>query len=244
MTDYVIVIPARYKSSRYPGKPLIDLNGKSMLQRTYEQCQKAVDSKLIYVATEDERIVQHCHEHGMNVILTTDNCLTGTDRVAEVAQQVKAGYYINVQGDEPLFNPDDITAVVNALKLYPGEVLNGYCPIDTAEQYNSLYVPKVVFKPNGELLYMSRSAIPGNKTGKFVKAWRQVCIYAFPYDALEAFAATPEKTTLEAEEDIEILRFLEIGFDVRMIELSTLSIPIDAPEDVEKVLKRLADDAR
>src|SRR5258707_331169 len=123
--DYIVVIPARYKSTRFPGKPLIDLAGKSMLQRTYEQCTKAVDASLVYVATEDEKIVHHCRQFGMNVLLTTDNCLTGTDRIAEVAQQIKADYYINVQGDEPLCSPDDIKAIIKSFKNYPGEILNG-----------------------------------------------------------------------------------------------------------------------
>ncbi|RVT99802.1 3-deoxy-manno-octulosonate cytidylyltransferase [Mucilaginibacter limnophilus] len=237
--EYIVVIPARYKSSRFPGKPLIDLKGKSMLQRTYEQCLKAVDKSLVYVATEDERIVQHCKDHDMNVLLTSDNCLTGTDRIAEVSKQIKADYYINVQGDEPVFNPDDITKIIVSLKGYPGEILNGYCAINTEKQYRSLSVPKVVFKPDGSLLYMSRSSIPGNKAGSFVKAWRQVCIYAFPYDALQQFASTYHKTPLEEQEDIEILRFIELGFDVRMLELSADSVAVDTPEDIEEVLKRL-----
>jgi 3-deoxy-manno-octulosonate cytidylyltransferase (CMP-KDO synthetase) len=99
---YIIVIPARYKSTRFPGKPLIDLNGKSMVQRTYEQCLKAVPKDLVFVATEDSRIQKHCEDFEMNVILTSDDCLTGTDRVAEVADTIEADYYINVQGDEPL----------------------------------------------------------------------------------------------------------------------------------------------
>ena len=237
--EYIVVIPARYKSTRFPGKPLIDLNGKSMLLRTYEQCKKAVDEKLIYVATEDARIVEHCKEFGMNVLLTTDNCLTGTDRVAEVSQQIKVDYYINVQGDEPVFDPEDIRIIISRLHDHPGEILNGYCPIDTEKQYRSVSVPKVVFRPDGRLLYMSRSAIPGNKKGEFVKGWRQVCIYAFPYDALQEFTATDTKTVLEAEEDIEIMRFIELGYEVRMLQLSSSSIPIDTPEDMEEVLKRL-----
>ncbi|RZA00862.1 MAG: 3-deoxy-manno-octulosonate cytidylyltransferase [Sphingobacteriaceae bacterium] len=237
--DYIVVIPARYKSTRFPGKPLIDLNGKSMLLRTYEQCKKAVDEKLIYVATEDQRIVDHCNQFGMNVLLTSDNCLTGTDRVAEVSQQIKADYYINVQGDEPVFDPEDITIIISRLKAHAGEILNGYCAIASEKQYRSVSIPKVVFRPDGRLLFMSRSAIPGNKQGEFVKGWRQVCIYAFPYDALQDFAATKVKTNLEAEEDIEIMRFIELGYEVRMLQLSSSSIAVDTPEDMEEVLKRL-----
>ena len=241
--NFIVVIPARYQSTRFPGKPLIDINGKSMLLRTYEQCIQAVDKSLVYVATEDQRIVEHCESFGIQVLLTSDNCLTGTDRIAEVAAMVKADYYINVQGDEPLFNPDDITQMISRLDTYPGEILNGYCPITDERQYRSKSVPKVVFRPDGRLLYMSRSPVPGNKSLDFVKAWRQVCVYAFPYTALKAFAETKNKTVLEAEEDIEILRFLELNYEVRMIELSSESIAIDNPEDLTEVLAKLKEDA-
>jgi len=241
--DYIVVIPARYQSSRFPGKPLTVINGKSMLQRTYEQCIKAVDKSLVYVATEDQRIVDHCNSLGIQVLLTSDNCLTGTDRIAEVANLVKADYYINVQGDEPLFNPDDITKIISRLDTHPGEILNGYCAITDERQYRSKSVPKVVFRPDGRLLYMSRSPVPGNKGLDFVKGWRQVCVYAFPFDALKSFAAATHKTTLEAEEDIEILRFLELNYEVRMIELSSESIAVDNPEDLTEVLAKLKEDA-
>ena len=167
--EVVLIIPARYKSTRFPGKPLTDIKGKSMIRRVFEQCAKAFPANKIYVATEDERIVEHCHKYGINTLLTSDDCLTGTDRIAEAAKQVEADYYINVQGDEPLFNPDDITTVLNQLDKYNGEIINGYCAIDDDEQYRSLSVPKVVFRPDGRMLSMSRSPIPGNKANIFIK---------------------------------------------------------------------------
>jgi 3-deoxy-manno-octulosonate cytidylyltransferase (CMP-KDO synthetase) len=241
--DFVIVIPARYKSTRFPGKPLTDIVGKSMLLRTYEQCLKAVNKEFIYVATEDQRIVDHCNQHGINVLLTSDNCLTGTDRIAEVADLIKADYYINVQGDEPVFDPGDILKIIVEIKNGSGDIINGYCAIDNEEQYKNVSVPKVVFRPDGRLLYMSRSPIPGNKTGNFQKGWRQVCIYGFPASSLRAFASIPTKLQLEQEEDIEILRFLELGFEVKMVELSSNSIAVDNPEDVIKVTERLVNNA-
>ena len=99
---YILVIPARYQSSRFPGKPLIDIDGKSMIKRVYEQCVKAVDPSLIYVATEDQRIKEHCEKNSIQCLITSNNCLTGTDRVGEVAKMIEADYYINIQGDEPL----------------------------------------------------------------------------------------------------------------------------------------------
>ncbi|MCB7480618.1 3-deoxy-manno-octulosonate cytidylyltransferase [Christiangramia sediminis] len=240
MKEFIIVIPARLQSTRLPEKPLILIKGKSIIQRTYEQCLKAVKKELIYIATDSIRIYDHCKALNMNVLMTSKDVLTGTDRVCEVAEQIEAKYYINVQGDEPVFNPDDIKVVLRKLDSIKDEstIINGYTSIKNFSEYNSVSVPKVVFKPNGELLYMSRSPIPGNKSSKFIKAWRQVCIYAFPNEALKNFSKI-KKTPLEEQEDIEILRFLELGYKVNMIELSSQSIPVDHPEDVLKVEKFL-----
>lgn len=235
MDDFVIVIPARYRSLRLPGKPLIDLEGKSMLLRTFEQCCKAVAAEYIYVATDDERIFTHCVENNMQVEMTASDCLTGTDRIADFAKKVRVKTYINVQGDEPLMNPEDLREIIKTSKNHPTDIINGYAAITSEEQYKSLHIPKVVFRPDKRLLYMSRSPIPGNKQGVFQKSWRQICIYAFPSDSLSKFAKQKQKTSLEQEEDIEILRFLELGFDVRMVELSTGSIAVDTPEDAIKV---------
>ena len=237
--DFILVIPARYASSRLPGKPLLDLLGHSLLERTYKQCLKAVEPDKVIIATDDERIVSHCKDKNMQVVMTSKNCLTGTDRVAEVAEQIDADYYINVQGDEPLMNPQDIIDTIEATKNYKGDIINGYAPITRETQKTSVTIPKLVFRPDGRLLYMSRAPIPGNKSGNFEKAWRQICIYAFTKHSLHAFVATNKKTPLEAEEDIEILRFLELGYDVRMVPLSAESIAVDIPEDVERVKEKL-----
>jgi len=237
----VIVIPARYSSTRFPGKPLLELNGKTMVQRVYEQCLKAVEAESIYVATEDSRILDHCNKLGIKCILTSDDCLTGTDRVAEVSNVIQADYYINVQGDEPVFNPEDIRNLMSHLPTANGKILNGYCDITSESDFRSTSVPKVVFREDKRLLYMSRATIPGNKKDAFSFGYRQVCIYAFPKSALTDFASRKDKSFFEKEEDIEILRFLEMGYDVQMVEMSSESIPIDNPEDVEKVLNRIAD---
>lgn len=235
-----IVIPARYRSGRLPGKPLIRLAGVPMIERTYRQCAKAFPAERIYVATDDDRIAEHCRMAGIQVVMTSCDCLTGTDRVAEAAKQIDADMFINVQGDEPLFNPDDIKAVVAAAAAHPGEVLNGYGEISEEALFRSPSMPKVVFDQAERLLYMSRAAIPTSKMQEFRSAWRQVCIYAFPRHALEQFAAHGRKTPLEAIEDIEILRFLELGVPVRMVKVSSDSIPVDNPEDVALVEAVLA----
>ena len=235
----IIVIPARMQSSRLPGKPLIDINGQTLLQRTYNQCLKAFPRERIYVATDDVQIESHCKAKNIQVVMTSPDCLTGTDRVAEVAEQIEADYYINVQGDEPLMNPQDILDTEVAIQKYKGEVINGYAKVKDEYLYTSLSIPKLVFRPDGRLLYMSRSPIPGNKTGNFEASWRQICVYAYPKSALRDFVRYGKKTPLEAMEDLEILRFLELGYEVRMIPLSSDSIAVDVPEDVEKVKLKL-----
>ncbi|MBD9501520.1 3-deoxy-manno-octulosonate cytidylyltransferase [Pseudomonas sp. BGr12] len=231
--DYAVIIPARYQSSRLPGKPLVQLNGVPMIVRTYRQCLKACPAERIHVATDDDRIREVCEQHGISVLMTSSQCLTGTDRLAECAQQLDAEVFINVQGDEPVFNPDDLRRMIEACGQWPGEVLNGYCAIEEEAQFRSTSTPKVVLRPDGRLLYMSRATIPGTKSNEFVRGWRQVCLYAFPRESLAAFAACDSKTPLESLEDIEILRFLELGWEVRMLELSQDSIAVDNPEDVD-----------
>lgn len=235
----IVVIPARYQSSRLPGKPLVDIAGETLLRRTYLQCAKAVPAARIYVATDDDRIKAHCDQHGMRVVMTSPDCATGTDRVAAVAEKIPAELYVNVQGDEPLCNPADIVAIIRAARKFPGEVLNGFCKISDEELFRSPTIPKAVVRPDGRLLYMSRAAIPSTKALSFVKSWRQICIYAFTPEALKAFSAAPAKTPLEQLEDIEILRFLELGFEVRMVPMSDVSIAVDTPEDVERVAAAL-----
>jgi 3-deoxy-manno-octulosonate cytidylyltransferase (CMP-KDO synthetase) len=237
-----LVIPARYKSTRFPGKPLTDIAGKTMLLRVFEQCAKAFPKEAIYVATEDERIMKYCEVNGIQGILTTDDCFTGTDRVAEAAEQLDADVYINVQGDEPVFNPDDIKLLLEQVKAHPEQVYCGYCDIDDEAMYLSHSTPKMVMGLKGQLLYMSRSGIPGNKAGSFNFAYRQVCAYAFPKDALKIYKACTSKTPLEQEEDLELLRFIEMGYPVQLVKMSKLSIPVDHPEDVSKVIERLNHD--
>ena len=235
--NFVLIIPARYKSSRFPGKPLALLKGKSMIRHVYDQCLKAVPKDSIYVATEDERIADHCKQNNIQYIMTSDECLTGTDRLCEVSKLVEADYYINIQGDEPLFNPIDIQNLIQELSkqknLY--DVYCGYCSIDSEDTFFSFNMPKVIFNKRKELIYMSRAPIPSNKNNKFKKGYRQVCGYAFSKKSLEIFDIK-SKTYFESIEDIELLRFLELGVKVKMVEMSKKSIPVDVKEDIEKVL--------
>jgi len=232
----VIIVPARYASGRLPGKPLIELLGRSVLERTVGQCLKAFPKEQVFVATDDDRIAEHCQSIGIGVIMTPDDCLTGTDRVACAIAELDADLIINVQGDEPVIDPEDIRLVHQAAQVHQGEVICGYSPLNDESLFRSLTIPKVVFRPDGRLLYMSRTPIPGSKTGDFVAgaAFRQICIYAFPRDALLDFASQSTKTPLESQEDIEMLRFMELGYEVRMVELSDQSVAVDVPEDINR----------
>ena len=245
VNDFLVVIPARYKSSRFPGKPLSDLCGKSLLKHVWEKCVQAVSEENVIVATDDHRIMDHCNDEGMEALLTSDSCLTGTDRLAEVAQKIKKKHYINVQGDEPLINPDDIRKIICKSLVDPEIIFNGMCDITDKEDFISYNVPKVVCSGNNDLLYMSRAPIPSNKSGDFIKAKRQVCIYSFPRDSLLKFANCSGKSPNESIEDIEIIRFLELGLKVRMVEVSDNPVAVDTEEDLlraEKIISGTTDE--
>jgi 3-deoxy-manno-octulosonate cytidylyltransferase (CMP-KDO synthetase) len=235
MVNYAVIIPARYQSSRLPGKPLVDICGLPMIVRTYQQCVKTCSKDSVYVATDDERIRKICEGYGIQVIMTSSTCLTGTDRVAECADKLDAEIFLNVQGDEPVFNPDDLRVLLEAVEEFPGEILNGYCVLEDEIMFRSGNIPKVVMRPDGRLLYMSRAFIPSTKGFEFKGGWRQVCAYAFPRTKLKVFTETSQKMPLESIEDIEILRFLEMGYDIRMIKMSNQSIAVDVLEDIQKV---------
>ena len=233
---YIVVIPARFKSKRLPGKPLANIGGLPMIVRTYNQCAKVVSKDKIVVATDNLKIKNVCDEYNIKSIITSNKCLTGTDRVAEVAKKIKAKSYINVQGDEPIFNPKDIVKLMKMSKKYPNDILNGYSDIKSKKLFYSRNIPKVIFSKKKKLLYMSRSPIPGSKKKKFNKSYRQICAYVFPRKKLLKFKSNV-KSDFEMIEDIEILRFLELGFDVQMIKLTGSSISVDIKSDVKKILK-------
>lgn len=232
---FIIVIPARYKSSRFPGKPLANIAGKSMILRVWEICCKAIDSSKVYVATDDKRIEEHCLLYGINVVMTSESCLTGTDRIYEVSKKIDADIYVNVQGDEPLVNYEDILRIVDAACANPGCVINAMSKINNESDFRSPSVPKVITKEDGKLLYMSRAAIPTNKNFEFISAMKQVCIYAFPKQSLKTFSEKNQKTPIENIEDIEIIRFLELGYNVNMVEVESTSYAVDFPKDIERI---------
>ena len=239
----IIVIPARYKSSRFPGKPLVKILGKPMIQWTAEISAKAVGKENIFIATDNVKIERAVSRMGYKVIMTSKKCLTGTDRLAEVSKKIKADIYVNVQGDEPLIDPNDIIKIINAKKNNPNDVINGFTAIEDNVNPDSVNIPKVVFNEDNILLYMSRKKIPGFKRDKDKpkKFYKQVCIYAFNREELEAFSKFGRKSTLEQSEDIEILRFLDLGKTIRLVETESSSLAVDVPEDVIKIEKVMSD---
>lgn len=235
------IIPARYKSTRFPGKPLAMIAGKPMVIRVAERVAQALGKENTVIATDDERICQLANEFDYTSIMTSKSAPTGTDRLAEVALKMPADIYINVQGDEPTVEPSDIELVAAQKKLFPQMVINAMTLLGPGEDPADLTIPKVVVNRCNELIYMSRSPIPGVKeiNKKSPTYWKQVCIYAFTSQELRAFADFGRKSHLEEYEDIEILRFFDLGIRVKMVETSSTTIAVDLPEHVLKVERYL-----
>ncbi len=237
---YGVIIPARYKSSRFPGKPLIDLCGKPMVQHVWERCVSAVGAENVFIATDSDLISVAASAFGANVIMTSETCKTGTDRIAEANLQLNLDFIINVQGDEPLINPADILAVRDFFIEDPTCVVNAYCKLSDLENPRSTTIPKVVVSKFGRLLYISRSVVPFGKSGELPSViYKQVCIYAFSKDHLSFFYSNEDKAPLEAVEDIEILRFIENDYNVRMLEVGQGSLAVDVFDDVARVVRHL-----
>ncbi len=242
----IVVIPARYKSTRFPGKPLVTILGKPMILWVAELSSKAVGIDNVYIATDDLRISDVAKKSGYHVVMTDANALTGTDRLAEVAKKIDADIYVNVQGDEPLVNPQDIINIINEKKKYIDCVINGYCEIDKSEDIKSVNIPKVIFTEDRRMIYMSRNPLPGFKDKKDEpkEYYKQVCIYAFNREELLKYGDYAKKSYIEGIEDIEILRFIELRKTVRMVKTTSGSLAVDIPDDVNNVeiaLKRLND---
>lgn len=233
--NFIVIIPARMKSNRLPGKPLIKIQNIPMVIRTYLQCRKVVKNELIFIATDSKKIQNVCKNYGAQSILTSSKCLTGTDRVAEVAKKINARLYINIQGDEPIFNPKDLKKLIKYSLKNSKEIVSGYSNISQERMYNDLNVPKVVLDKNQYLLYASRAPVPSNKKGNFISAQRQICAYSFPREVLRFFDKSKKKTPLESVEDIEYLRFIENGVRIKCIKMSGTSLAVDNSFDLNLV---------
>lgn len=229
------IIPARYKSSRFPGKPLELIAGKPLVQRVYERASKCRDLDSLCVATEDERIESFCRTLGIPVVMTSDRHPTGTDRLAEVARRVKADLYVNIQGDEPLIDPGSITAAIKGLlKSKPRTVTCLMKKISAPDEIQSVNVPKVVVNDQNKVVFFSRLPIPFAK-GKVPSVhYKQVCVYAFTRNTLATFARLPQSRN-ERVEEIELLRLTDNGVPIQMVEVKRESIAVDVPGDIRRV---------
>jgi 3-deoxy-manno-octulosonate cytidylyltransferase (CMP-KDO synthetase) len=240
--NVLAIIPARFGSSRLPGKPLASIAGRPMIQHVVERVRRAHLVKSILVATDDERIKRAVEAFGGQAILTRPDHRTGTDRVAEVATHVDAALYVNVQGDEPLIDPGTVDAAVSA--MLEDEAVQIATPCTAITQQNEIMDPnivKVVRDFDGNGLYFSRAPIPwvrDTNTSVAARHWKHVGLYAFRRDALLEFPTLPPGE-LERLERLEQLRWLENGFRIRVVETDYDAISVDVPADIERVEKLL-----
>ena len=227
------VIPARYKSSRFPGKPLVDICGKPMIWWVYQQAKKVPEFDEVYVATDDDRIEAACKEHDMKVIMTSDKHETGSDRVAEVATKVEGDLFVNIQGDEPFVSEEQLSLIFFEDETVTFGSLKK--EITDPDEIKATSTVKVVTDQKGDAMYFSRSVIPSNvKDGKLARVFRHVGIYAYKRDFLEEFSKMSQ-AELELGEGIEPLRAMERGYKMRLKETKHSSIGVDLPEHIEKV---------
>lgn len=233
-TKVIGIIPARYASSRYPGKPLIDILGKSLILRTYQQASKAKHLSEIIVATDDKRIFDHVKDFGGTVMMTSPDHLTGTDRVAEVASHFSgADAVVNIQGDEPLLDPSVIDTIIENLQDNPDAAMTtAATPLTDLSRIASPNTVKVVLGMRGEALYFSRSTLPFAR-GK-PSYLRHIGIYAFRRDFLLKLG-TLSPTPLQIAEDLEPLKVLEHGYKIYVSVVDDVGIGVDTPEDKLKV---------
>ncbi len=234
------VIPARYGSSRFPGKPLAMIAGKSMIQRVYEQVEKSALTEVV-VATDDQRIIDAVKAFGGKAVMTREDHLNGTTRVAEVALLFpEAEIIVNIQGDEPLIDPELINRLVDAFDCETSMV-SVKKKIEKEEEITSPDCVKVVTTQDERALYFSRSTIPFNRDDEAVDYYKHIGIYGYQRQFLFHYIELPP-TPLELTEKLEQLRVLENGFVIKMVETDREFIGVDRPEDVARVEQELARD--
>lgn len=229
------VIPCRFQSSRFEGKPLALIGNKPMMWHVYQQALKASSIDEVYIATDHQGIGNKCDELGMKWIMTSGEHLTGTDRVAECARKLDADVIVNVQGDEPFILPESIDAVTKSLlesKISGLAATNGYGVIDAEEDVMDQGVVKVIFSASSLALAYSRLPIPLSFR-KAAAHYRQLGLYAFHRDALEFFAKTPQGP-IEESESVEMYRFVEHDRPVLMVGVEESGIAVDTPADLFK----------
>ena len=231
------VIPARYQSSRMPGKPLADICGKPMIWWVYQEVKKSKLLSRVVVATDDVRIKDKCEELSMDVLMTSDKHDTPTSRIAEVSHMIEADYYLTIMGDEPLVNVNSLELVIpkEIKKEYVAALSNRLTnPADVIDFSNQ----KVVTNYAGKTLMISRSPIPYPKGSLDIVYKKVTGVQLFSKDALEFYSRT-EKSSLEIAEENDLMRFVENGIDVMMIESPFKTVSVDTPKDLELVRREI-----
>ena len=236
------IIPARYGSTRFPGKPLVSINGVSMIQRVYEQALKSKSLKKVIVATDDERIAQHVLTFNGEVMMTSPQHLSGTDRCAEIILREKEKWdaVINIQGDEPYIHPEQIDLLCSCFELKDVSIATLVKQISNIEELINHNTVKVILNKKREAIYFSRSPIPYNRNFpeqewlKHSTYYKHIGIYGYRSSILNEIA-TLAKTNLEVTESLEQLRWIENGYTIHVAITKHESISIDTPEDLEKV---------
>ena len=239
------IIPARYASSRFPGKPLIDINGKTMIQRVYEQATQADKLARVIVATDDERIFDHVSQFG-EVIMTSDKHPSGTDRCNEVLAKMDEQYdaVINIQGDEPFIQPEQIELLAELFEEEYTQIGTLYKNLSDTDKLFNPSIIKVVINMYDEALYFSRSPIPHFRSveeHKWViqhQYYQHIGIYGYRADVLEEIAQLPP-SQLEMAESLEQLRWMENGYIISVAKTEMESLSIDTPADLERALREM-----
>ena len=231
--SFTAVIPARWESSRFPGKPLAEVGGVPMVVRTASRALEAGNVGRVVVATDDRRIVDACAAYGLETVMTSSTHATGTDRIAEASEKLGIHEVVNVQGDEPLVEPAAIDTLVIALSSDPGvSVVNAACPLEPMDLENPNVV-KAVKGRNDRLLFLSRLPIPFSWAGSIAR-FRHMGMYAFRGEALARYV-TREQGPVELAERVEMYRFLEHGDPIRLVDLPPAPPAVDIPDDLARI---------
>jgi 3-deoxy-D-manno-octulosonate cytidylyltransferase len=235
----VIIIPARYQSVRLPGKPLANIMGKPMIQHVYERALHVPEADSVLVATDDVRVMDVVLDFGGCCLMTSINHPSGTDRLTEVMDLVEADIYINLQCDEPMVRPTDISALSSGMMADSSIQVGTLChPISNEEALNPNTV-KVVMAANGTALYFSRALIPYPRNPDVARYHKHVGIYAYRREALSLYAGLPQPM-LERAESLEQLRLLAAGLQIRVFEIAPTGPGVDTPECLERVRDMMA----
>lgn len=234
-----VVIPARYGSSRLPGKPLAPIDGRPMIWYVWENAVKSRCASRVVVATDDERIAEAVRGFGGEAFMTSPGCASGTDRVAETAQHLPEEILINLQGDEPLMHPSVIDAVAEPLLSDPEvRISTAALPREDRDEFVRPSVVKVVVDDRGDALYFSRAPIPHYRDSGSGRYRKHLGIYGYRKDFLLRISALPP-SSLEEAERLEQLRVLQNGFRIRVVDVAFDSVGVDTPEDLLAVERRI-----